>query len=117
MSFTTRASLSRFWRIRGCPNRNTSPLAANTFDATQLPCQARVSIGRDGSAHVRSATTDIGTGTLGSYATAAPDSPYLTPVSSSETAHNLRPTSGSVPSPITFTFVGHPRISPDPSGP
>ncbi|MEI4884110.1 molybdopterin cofactor-binding domain-containing protein, partial [Klebsiella pneumoniae] len=29
----------------------------------QLPCQARASIGRDGTAVVRSAATDIGTGT------------------------------------------------------
>ncbi len=38
-------------------------MAGVTFDATHLPCQARVSIGRDGHAHIRSAATDIGTGT------------------------------------------------------
>jgi xanthine dehydrogenase YagR molybdenum-binding subunit len=38
-------------------------MAGVTFTSGQAPCQARVSIGRDGSAHVRSAATDLGTGT------------------------------------------------------
>jgi xanthine dehydrogenase YagR molybdenum-binding subunit len=38
-------------------------MAGVTFGAAHLPCQARVSINRDGSARVRSAATDIGTGT------------------------------------------------------
>jgi xanthine dehydrogenase YagR molybdenum-binding subunit len=38
-------------------------MAGVTFGGAQLPCQVRVSIRRDGSAHVRSAATDIGTGT------------------------------------------------------
>jgi xanthine dehydrogenase YagR molybdenum-binding subunit len=38
-------------------------MAGVTFGATHLPCRVRISIGRDGSAHVRSAATDIGTGT------------------------------------------------------
>src|SRR5207245_7053446 len=38
-------------------------MAGVTFGAGHLPCQARVSISRDGGAHVRSAATDIGTGT------------------------------------------------------
>jgi CO/xanthine dehydrogenase Mo-binding subunit len=38
-------------------------MAGVTFGWYQAPCQARISIGRDGIAHVRSAATDIGTGT------------------------------------------------------
>src|SRR5207302_2102332 len=38
-------------------------MAGVTFGGAQLPCQVRISIRRDGSAHVRSAATDIGTGT------------------------------------------------------
>jgi CO/xanthine dehydrogenase Mo-binding subunit len=38
-------------------------MAGVTFGAGHLRCQARVSIRRDGTAHVRSAATDIGTGT------------------------------------------------------
>jgi CO/xanthine dehydrogenase Mo-binding subunit len=38
-------------------------MAGVTFTSGQAPCQARVSIGRDGTAHVRSAATDLGTGT------------------------------------------------------
>jgi xanthine dehydrogenase YagR molybdenum-binding subunit len=38
-------------------------MAGVTFGAAHAPCQARVSISRDGSARVRSAATDIGTGT------------------------------------------------------
>jgi CO/xanthine dehydrogenase Mo-binding subunit len=38
-------------------------MAGVTFTPGQAPCQATVSIGRDGTAHVRSAATDLGTGT------------------------------------------------------
>jgi xanthine dehydrogenase YagR molybdenum-binding subunit len=38
-------------------------MAGVTFGWYQAPCRARISIGRDGAAHVRSAATDIGTGT------------------------------------------------------
>jgi len=38
-------------------------MAGVTFTPGQAPCQATVSIRRDGSAHVRSAATDLGTGT------------------------------------------------------
>jgi xanthine dehydrogenase YagR molybdenum-binding subunit len=38
-------------------------MAGVTFTPGQAPCQARVSIRRDGTAHVRSAATDLGTGT------------------------------------------------------
>jgi CO/xanthine dehydrogenase Mo-binding subunit len=38
-------------------------MAGVTFTSGQAPCEARVSIRRDGSAHVRSAATDLGTGT------------------------------------------------------
>ena len=38
-------------------------MAGVTFTSGQAPCQARVSIRRDGTAHVRSAATDLGTGT------------------------------------------------------
>ena len=38
-------------------------MAGVTFTPGQAPCQATVSIHRDGSAHVRSAATDLGTGT------------------------------------------------------
>jgi CO/xanthine dehydrogenase Mo-binding subunit len=38
-------------------------MAGVTFTSGQALCQATVSIGRDGTAHVRSAATDIGTGT------------------------------------------------------
>jgi xanthine dehydrogenase YagR molybdenum-binding subunit len=38
-------------------------VAGVTFGGAQLPSQVRISIRRDGSAHVRSAATDIGTGT------------------------------------------------------
>jgi xanthine dehydrogenase YagR molybdenum-binding subunit len=38
-------------------------MAGVTYHWYALPCHASVSIGRDGSAHVRSAATDIGTGT------------------------------------------------------
>jgi xanthine dehydrogenase YagR molybdenum-binding subunit len=38
-------------------------MAGVTFGGAQLPSQVRISIRRDGSAHVRSAATDIGTGT------------------------------------------------------
>src|SRR6202035_5653421 len=38
-------------------------MAGVTFGGAQLPTQVRISIRRDGSAHVRSAATDIGTGT------------------------------------------------------
>jgi CO/xanthine dehydrogenase Mo-binding subunit len=38
-------------------------MAGVTFGWYQAPCRARISIGRDGTAHVRSAATDIGTGT------------------------------------------------------
>jgi xanthine dehydrogenase YagR molybdenum-binding subunit len=38
-------------------------MAGVTFGGAQLPCQVKISIRRDGSAHVRSAATDIGTGT------------------------------------------------------
>jgi xanthine dehydrogenase YagR molybdenum-binding subunit len=38
-------------------------LAAVSYPAYQVPCQARASLNRDGSAFVRSAATDIGTGT------------------------------------------------------
>jgi xanthine dehydrogenase YagR molybdenum-binding subunit len=38
-------------------------MAGVTYHSYALPCHASVSIGRDGSAHVRSAATDIGTGT------------------------------------------------------
>ncbi|RVX43810.1 xanthine dehydrogenase YagR molybdenum-binding subunit [Nonomuraea polychroma] len=38
-------------------------LAAVSYPAYQVPCQARASLHRDGSAFVRSAATDIGTGT------------------------------------------------------
>jgi CO/xanthine dehydrogenase Mo-binding subunit len=38
-------------------------MAGVTFTSGQAPCQATVSIGRDGTAHVRSAATDLGTGT------------------------------------------------------
>jgi xanthine dehydrogenase YagR molybdenum-binding subunit len=38
-------------------------MAGVTFTSGQAPCQATVSIRRDGTAHVRSAATDLGTGT------------------------------------------------------
>ena len=38
-------------------------MAGVTFTPGQAPCQATVSIRRDGTAHVRSAATDLGTGT------------------------------------------------------
>src|SRR6202030_2303119 len=38
-------------------------MAGVTFTPGQAPCQATVSIGCDGTAHVRSAATDLGTGT------------------------------------------------------
>jgi xanthine dehydrogenase YagR molybdenum-binding subunit len=38
-------------------------MAGVTFTSGQAPCQATVSIGRDGTAYVRSAATDLGTGT------------------------------------------------------
>jgi CO/xanthine dehydrogenase Mo-binding subunit len=38
-------------------------MAGVTFGGAQLPCQVRISIRRNGSAHVQSAATDIGTGT------------------------------------------------------
>jgi xanthine dehydrogenase YagR molybdenum-binding subunit len=38
-------------------------MAGVTFTSGQAPCQATVSIGREGTAHVRSAATDLGTGT------------------------------------------------------
>jgi CO/xanthine dehydrogenase Mo-binding subunit len=38
-------------------------MAAASYPYYQVPCQARASIRRDGSAYVRSAATDIGTGT------------------------------------------------------
>jgi xanthine dehydrogenase YagR molybdenum-binding subunit len=38
-------------------------MAGVTFTPGQAPCRARVSIRRDGTAHVRSAATDLGTGT------------------------------------------------------
>lgn len=38
-------------------------LAGVSYPFYQVPCQARVSVRRDGSAHVRSAAVDIGTGT------------------------------------------------------
>ena len=38
-------------------------MAGVTFTLGQAPCQATVSISRDGTAHVRSAATDLGTGT------------------------------------------------------
>jgi CO/xanthine dehydrogenase Mo-binding subunit len=38
-------------------------MAGVTFGGARLPSQVRISIRRDGSAHVRSAATDIGTGT------------------------------------------------------
>jgi xanthine dehydrogenase YagR molybdenum-binding subunit len=38
-------------------------MAGVTFTSGQAPCQASVSIRRDGTAHVRSAATDLGTGT------------------------------------------------------
>lgn len=38
-------------------------MAAVSYPAYQVPCQARASLRRDGSAFVRSAATDIGTGT------------------------------------------------------
>jgi xanthine dehydrogenase YagR molybdenum-binding subunit len=38
-------------------------MAGVTFGWYQSPCQATISIGRDGTAHVRSAATDLGTGT------------------------------------------------------
>ncbi|MFC5752739.1 xanthine dehydrogenase family protein molybdopterin-binding subunit [Actinomadura rugatobispora] len=38
-------------------------LAGVAYPAYQAPCQARASLNRDGSAYVRSAATDIGTGT------------------------------------------------------
>jgi CO/xanthine dehydrogenase Mo-binding subunit len=38
-------------------------MAGVTFTSGQARCQATVSIGRDGTAHVRSASTDLGTGT------------------------------------------------------
>jgi CO/xanthine dehydrogenase Mo-binding subunit len=38
-------------------------MAGVTFGGAQLPCQVTISIRRDGSAHMRSAATDIGTGT------------------------------------------------------
>jgi xanthine dehydrogenase YagR molybdenum-binding subunit len=38
-------------------------MAGVTFMSGQAPCQAMVSIRRDGTAHVRSAATDLGTGT------------------------------------------------------
>ncbi|MBD0424731.1 xanthine dehydrogenase family protein molybdopterin-binding subunit [Streptomyces sp. TRM S81-3] len=38
-------------------------LAGVSYPFYQVPCQARASVRRDGSAHVRSAATDIGTGT------------------------------------------------------
>ena len=38
-------------------------MAGVTFTSGQAPCQVTVSIRRDGSAHVRSAATDLGTGT------------------------------------------------------
>jgi xanthine dehydrogenase YagR molybdenum-binding subunit len=38
-------------------------MAGVTFMSGQAPCQATVSIRRDGTAHVRSAATDLGTGT------------------------------------------------------
>ncbi|MBB5084008.1 xanthine dehydrogenase family protein molybdopterin-binding subunit [Nonomuraea endophytica] len=38
-------------------------MAAVSYPAYQVPCQARASLHRDGSAFVRSAATDIGTGT------------------------------------------------------
>jgi CO/xanthine dehydrogenase Mo-binding subunit len=38
-------------------------MAGVTFTPGQAPCQATVSIHRDGTAHVRSAATDLGTGT------------------------------------------------------
>ncbi|MFK3985626.1 xanthine dehydrogenase family protein molybdopterin-binding subunit [Micromonospora sp. NPDC050397] len=38
-------------------------MAGVTFDWYQAPCQARISIRRDGTAYARSAATDLGTGT------------------------------------------------------
>ncbi|RIV39179.1 xanthine dehydrogenase family protein molybdopterin-binding subunit [Micromonospora radicis] len=38
-------------------------MAGVTYPRWQVPCQARASIGRDGTGYVRSAATDIGTGT------------------------------------------------------
>src|SRR3954469_21999425 len=38
-------------------------MAGVTFTSGQALCQAAVSVGRDGTAHVRSAATDLGTGT------------------------------------------------------
>jgi xanthine dehydrogenase YagR molybdenum-binding subunit len=38
-------------------------MAGVTFEATYLPCHVSISISRDGCTHVRSAATDIGTGT------------------------------------------------------
>src|SRR6476646_12023379 len=38
-------------------------VAGVTFTSGQAPCQATVSVRRDGTAHVRSAATDLGTGT------------------------------------------------------
>ncbi|MER5183221.1 xanthine dehydrogenase family protein molybdopterin-binding subunit [Streptomyces sp. NPDC002896] len=38
-------------------------MAGVSYPHYQVPCQARASVHRDGSAHVRSAATDIGTGT------------------------------------------------------
>ena len=38
-------------------------MAGVTFTPGQAPCQATVSVRRDGTAHVRSAATDLGTGT------------------------------------------------------
>ncbi|MFF3787193.1 xanthine dehydrogenase family protein molybdopterin-binding subunit [Streptomyces sp. NPDC001933] len=38
-------------------------MASVSYPFYQVPCQARASVRRDGSAHVRSAATDIGTGT------------------------------------------------------
>jgi xanthine dehydrogenase YagR molybdenum-binding subunit len=38
-------------------------MAGVTFTSGQAPCQATVSVRRDGTAHVRSAATDLGTGT------------------------------------------------------
>jgi xanthine dehydrogenase YagR molybdenum-binding subunit len=38
-------------------------MAGVSYHWYQTPCQVRISIGRDGRAHVRSAATDIGTGT------------------------------------------------------
>ena len=38
-------------------------MAGVTFSPCQAPCEATVSIRRDGTVHVRSAATDLGTGT------------------------------------------------------